>query len=244
MARTSLSPKRLVIEWRYTPTLEYFSKVDLAGHALEKDFPTWRWKAGEVELLDAKRHCKVGITSHRTVYLCDWVHDSAEHFSYAQEVHRLIRDYWSPEKYTRIGIRSFFAIELKLSFTESVWRVTKRLFKESDDIGTLWGGEVSDVAYVIDSKDSDGWERHLRVGPTKLTEWTARNKVDPELFSEDKQSDKSLRAFTKSLPANPLFLDLDVYSSDFDASEFDNRVQVGSEKTSRAAKALIQILGS
>ncbi len=116
-----------------------------------------------------------------------------------------------------------------------VERLSKRFFVHTDKIKNLLEARISDLQYVVDLEDEEGWQCHFRVEPMLKEQWFQHLRYDLGIFSQD-----TLKDYQESIPENIVYVDLDFYRKDVATKDCAALIKAAQHKSSNAVRERIE----
>ncbi len=234
----TLPLKKLVVELRYKPELGFYAKMDSVGVKLADEFPDWERSALTVEVRDKKRHRRVFMGHNRCFFEAD-APDLDSVFQFASGVLNNVCTGLSIGIVQRIGVRQWFAVDLKKSFALIVDEISNRFFLRSGDLSAILPDKTHDLAYTMIYETSEGWKYLLRLGPMVRKEWFQYIHHEPNLFQVSEEGEKSFDKFRESVPEHFLFIDIDSHREDYPAQKLEEFLTAVRRKTETVVPKLI-----
>lgn len=207
MSTEQVELKKLVVDFRYRPTLNAYSGMDTIGLELAKDFPDWQRTPLALEIRNKVKHRRLGITFNRTVFDSDAPEDGDQELSLARECVTKVTKRLKVTKFERFGMRSLFVAETGKTFERLVQQVAKSFLVPAGTIGAFRDMTLKDVAYVVDFHFKE-WTYSVKVGPMEKKQWLSLVQHEKQIF-ESEPGGETFEKFRDSIPDRFVFLDID-----------------------------------
>jgi hypothetical protein len=207
MSAERVDLKKLVVEFRYRPTLNAYSGMDKIGLGLAKDFPDWQRTPLALEIRNKVKHRRLGITFNRTVFDSYAPEDVSRELSLARECVTNVTKRLKVTEFQRFGMRSLFVAETGETFERLVQQVAKNFLAPIGTIGAFGDMTLKDVAYVVDVHFKE-WTYCVKVGPVEKKQWLSLVQHGKDIF-ESEPGGETFEKFRDSIPDRFVFLDID-----------------------------------
>ncbi len=204
MARTNTFSeilKREIIQVRFRPTLEWYSKRAELAYELEGKYEEWSAdNGGNTALFSPKAKRALEVFTDQITFVNERDLEITDGFDHISNLVPDLTGKCDVKEIRRVGCRRTLIFESKFSFTELTDLLHKRLFSSDEKVLALQSGKVNDLAYVMDTKDGDIYT-HVQIGAVSKKQGLEYFKAKFEMVKEPKSD-------------NNLFIDIDVYISE------------------------------
>jgi hypothetical protein len=212
--------KKLVVELRYKPNLGFYGKIDSVAMGLAEKFPDWERSPLTVEIRNKKAHRRLFLSYKRLFYECDLQKaEASSEFENAAKTLDHVGRRLELDALTRIGVRQWFCADLEKTFALMVDEFDARFLGQTNELKQILTDKAEDLAYVVDYETNDAWKYHLRLGPMTRDEWFQRVAFEANVFEAPEGDDSAtFEKYRTSVPENFLYLDVDCYQEEIEAS--------------------------
>jgi hypothetical protein len=237
----TLPLKKLVIELRYKPELGFYGKMDTVGLNLSEKLPDWERSPLTVEVRNKKKHRRVFLSHRRCFYETDLDRaETALEFEFAATTLQEVYGGLAIGQFKRVGVRQWFAADLKKPFALMVDHIATRFLNEGDELSSILTDGKHDVAYAVDYETSEGWKYHLRIGPMTKEQWLHAVNYEASIFESPEGEDaRTFEKYRDCLPENFLYLDIDCFQEDVAEERFTGLVTAFRRRSHDLAGRLI-----
>jgi hypothetical protein len=214
--------KNLVVEWRYDPSLAFYSQMDQIGCHFADDYPDWQRSALTLQIHNKKHHRRFFMSYSRCFFeaIIGPGDDVAGEVDRSKELFERFSHELKIRTLRRFGFRQWAAFERKESFNDLVYRANKKFQATNASLEELLRGTMNDLCYVADVTTHQGWKYALRAGPMERKQWFEFVPHEPLLF----ESPESLNTYQDAFAERLLFADLDCFKEDVPISDLSSLI--------------------
>lgn len=240
-----LEPRKIVVEWRYKPTLAFYPKMDGLGTKYAESFPDWQRTALNLEIRDKKRHRRVFWAHRRSFFEAETPENLAEAFDTAR---RFIDEFCGAvghRELTRLGVRQWFAISRDESFAALLDRFSRKFLNPNDKLVSKADGVLTDTLYAVDFDWKEGWKALFRAGPMTRKQWFESVPYETGIFQDSPAWEReppkgTFEDYRWSFPDPLLYLDLDCYQENLGAVDVASRIADCRQRSATFVDAVIK----
>jgi len=201
--------KKLVVDFRYKPTLRAYASMDLVGLALSSDFPDWERAPLALEIRNRQKHRRLQIRFRQSVFDCINPGDEEKEFDIAKKSVKSVTDKVDIAKFERFALRFWFVAEFKGEYESLVRLVHRKFCTPVEDLAPFPEYALKDAAYAVDLT-RDEWAYGVRVGPMTKDEWFSSVHHERKAF-EAAPDGETFEKYAETLPDRFVYLDIDVW---------------------------------
>lgn len=192
---------REIIQVRFRPTLDWYSKRAQLASELESKYEEWSAdNGGNTALFSPKKKRALEVFTDQITFVAESDLDSSDGYDHIVKLIPGIIEKCSVKEIRRVGCRRTYIFGSKFGFTELTDLLHQRLFCPDKKVLSLQPGKVNDLAYVMDTKDGNCLT-HVQIGAINKTQGLDSFKAKFEMEKQLKSDDN-------------LFVDIDVYVSE------------------------------
>jgi hypothetical protein len=203
--------RRTVVELQFKRALKFFPNCDVAGEALatEFSFPDWRRAISGLALVSSKRFETAVLESNRVFVLGDTIDEEREAIQPSFEVVARAAELLGFSEFERIGVRQWFALEMKGKSEEKLIRMLQAKYLNAMLFENSLGLSLTDHACTFEfkSKEDPRVAGRVELGAMESKGWPMRVSVDPNLIAHFNYCDPKI--VLDKLPSDFIFLDVD-----------------------------------
>lgn len=219
--------RKLVIECRFRPTLDFYQLMDHAAKEFLSGYPDWQRSALTVEVKDIKRHRRIYFSGRRLFVEYDFVSAPKNIDDAVDEASKELEkacNLIGLSILDRLGTRLWFAADVKKSFAALVDDIAERFTLQSE-LSSVLPHTLSDVAYVAHFDIPDSWKYSLRVGAMTRNEWFEKVPHEAGLYDADPENaEDNFERFRLSFPESLVHVDIDCHDEKVKVAELRSRV--------------------
>jgi hypothetical protein len=236
------TPKKLIVELRFKPTLRAYEQLDPHGIELAGRYPDWERTPLSLELRNRREHRRLFMSGARTFYEIDGVPDPRSDLRLAlDEVERFCQRIDVAEC-TRVGVRHLFAVDLGMTLPALADRIYAKFYANDDRIAKALDADFNDVQYVVDFGGTEKQSYKVRMGPMEIGQWLQLVSYERDNFERGKEESASFAKFIESLPKTFLYVDVDAGMPNCPLSDARPFCIGAQEKISEMLKSVLGLL--
>lgn len=201
--------KKLVVDFRYKPTLRVYERMDLVGIALSGDFPDWERAPLALEIRNRQKHRRLHIQFRQSVFDCINPGDEEQEFDIAKKSVKSVSDKVDIATFERFAVRFWFVAEFKGEYESLVRLVHRKFCTPVEDLAPFAEYVLKDAAYAVDLS-RDEWTYGVRVGPMTKEEWFSTVHHERKGF-ETAPDGETFEKYAETLPDRFVYVDIDVW---------------------------------
>jgi len=200
--------KKLVVDFRYKPTLRVYESMDVVGRTLSDDFPDWERAALALEIRNRQKHRRLVIQFRQSVFDCINPGNEEEEFDVAKKSVKSVSDKVDIAKFERFAVRFWFVAEFKGEYESLVRLVYRKFCTPVESLAPFAEYVLKDAAYAVELS-RDEWTYGVRVGPMTKDEWFSTVHHERKAF-ETAPDGETFEKYAQTLPDRFVYVDLDV----------------------------------
>ena len=231
--------KKLVVELRYKLDLGFYGKMDAFGLELAEDYADWERSALTLEVRNKKKHRRLFLSAGRAILEMDDLDPDVD-FRHAEELLGKVCHTLGVNKFSRVGIRQWFAADLGKPFALMVDQFAERFLPKNQELSGIFTDKTKDVAYVVECEVSEGWRYNLRLGPMTKKQWFLDVAHELNAFEQGDDATETFEKFRQTIPEHFLFIDIDCFREDQPADSLNKLFTSVRRRSHDLASTLIQ----
>jgi len=194
--------------------------MDSLGVELTEELPDWERSPLTLEVRNQKKHRRLFTSVKRSFLDLDDI-DPDTDFGYAEKLLKKTCTRLEVKEVQRLGIRQWFAADLKKTFALMVDEFSERFLARNDTLGGILSDKTKDVAYAVDFETTEGWRYNLRMGPMTRAQWFLMVGHESSNFESGEAAVETLEKYQRSFPEQFLYIDIDCYKEDTSVDKMD-----------------------
>ncbi|OHB70230.1 MAG: hypothetical protein A2V70_13820 [Planctomycetes bacterium RBG_13_63_9] len=238
MGEDQVELKKLVIQFRYKPTLKVFTRMDDIGLSLEKDYPDWVRNPLALELRNRQKHRRLVIQHTQSGFDCDGPQDPSAELEVARRSLKKVSDGLALSRFARFGMRSKFVVPSEDEFEDLVASVHQRFCAPIAGIPAFEGMTLADTAFVVNVARKE-WTYNINLGPMSSEQWFTLVRYNRDAF-QDEPDGETFEKFRRTIPERFIFVDVDVSRTDVSTDEVLRVFQANYKRSAELARGLIE----
>ena len=200
--------KKLVIDFRYKPTLRVYERMDHVGLALSSDFPDWQRGPLALEIRNRQKHRRLQIQFRQSVFDCINPANEEDEFEVGKKSVKTVCDKVDIAEFERFAVRFWFLADFKDEYESLVDLVYGKFCTPIERLSPFTEYTLKDAAYAVDLS-RDGWTYAVRIGPMTKDEWFSNVHHERSAF-ETEPDGETFEKYDRTIPDRFLYLDVDV----------------------------------